>query len=65
VEKPQAKVTFKALFDKPELDPPKAGKLRILHYYSRRFYHQRVQAKARAEWEKVSAQENPPKEITV
>ncbi|KAJ7794069.1 hypothetical protein B0H14DRAFT_3497393 [Mycena olivaceomarginata] len=64
VEKPQAKVTFKALFDKPELDPPKAAKPRILHYYSRRFYHQRVQAKARAEWEKVSAQENPPKEIT-
>ncbi|KAJ7842391.1 hypothetical protein B0H14DRAFT_3456932 [Mycena olivaceomarginata] len=65
VEKPQAKVTFKALFDKPELEPPKAVKPRILHYYSHRFYHERVKTWVSTEWAKVSGQADPPKEITV
>jgi hypothetical protein len=65
VEKPQAKVTFKVLFDKPELDPPKAVRPHVLHYYSRRFYQQHVQAQAKAEWARVSGQTGAPKEITV
>jgi hypothetical protein len=59
------KVSFKALFDKPELDPPTSKKLRVVHFYSRRFYHERIKDRVTAHWAAVSKLPNPPKEITV
>ncbi|KAF8168601.1 hypothetical protein K438DRAFT_1983743 [Mycena galopus ATCC 62051] len=65
VEKPKAQVTFKTLFDKRELDPPAPVKPRILHFYSRRFYRERIRDRVFARWAAISKRDNPPKEITV
>jgi hypothetical protein len=65
VEKKKTKVSFKALFDKPELDPPAPKKLRVVHFYSRRFYQERIKDRVTARWAAVSKLANPPKEITI
>ncbi|KAJ7504116.1 hypothetical protein B0H11DRAFT_2221563 [Mycena galericulata] len=67
VERKKKKVSFKALFDKPELDPPAPVKPRTLHFYSRRFYHARIKSRVTARWAAVQllGLEKPPKEITV
>ncbi|KAJ7469927.1 hypothetical protein B0H11DRAFT_2238069 [Mycena galericulata] len=65
VERKKKKVSFKALFDKPELDPPAPAKPRTIHYYSRRFYHTRVKSRVTARWAASKLLEKPPKEITV
>ncbi|KAJ7678417.1 hypothetical protein B0H14DRAFT_3536479 [Mycena olivaceomarginata] len=45
--------------------PPAPKKLRIVHFYSRRFYHERVKDRVTARWAALSKLPNPPKEITV
>jgi hypothetical protein len=40
-------------------------KPRIFHFYSRRFYQERVKPRVTARWAALSRLENPPKEITV
>ncbi|KAJ7446039.1 hypothetical protein B0H11DRAFT_1930380 [Mycena galericulata] len=58
-------VTFKKLFDQSALEPPAPVKPRTLHYYSRRFYHERVKARVTARWAAVSKLAKPPAMITV
>lgn len=65
MEKKKAKVTFKTLFDKPELNPPPPVKPCVLHFYSRRFYHSRIKGHVAERWAEVSRLPNPPKEIKV
>lgn len=65
VEKKQSKVSFKKLFDKAELDPPAPVKPRILHFYSRRFYHERVKGRVTARWQTASQLSSPPKVIAL
>ncbi|KAJ7431151.1 hypothetical protein B0H11DRAFT_1942046 [Mycena galericulata] len=65
VEKRGKKVTFRQLFDKPALEPPAPVKPRVLHYYSRRFYNQRVKPLVTARWAAVSLLPNPPFPINV
>jgi hypothetical protein len=65
VEKKKNKVNFKMLFNKPELDPPAPKKLRIVHFYSRCFYHEHVKDCVTVRWAALSKLPNPPKEITV
>ncbi|KAJ7863655.1 hypothetical protein B0H14DRAFT_2574824 [Mycena olivaceomarginata] len=66
VEKKKNKTSFKALFNKPELETrPRPVKPRIFHFYSRRFYQERVKPRVTARWAALSRLENPPKEITM
>ncbi|KAJ7204882.1 hypothetical protein B0H12DRAFT_1243557 [Mycena haematopus] len=67
VEGKKKKVTFKTLFDKPELKPPAPVKPRILHFYSRRFYNERVKDCVTARWAAASRlpSHERPKEITI
>jgi hypothetical protein len=65
VEKTKGKVSFKTLFDKPELEPPAPVKPRILHFYSRRYYQTHVKERVTARWTAMSQLPDPPKEITV
>ncbi|KAJ7707028.1 hypothetical protein B0H14DRAFT_3525879 [Mycena olivaceomarginata] len=65
VEGKKKRVSFKTLFDKPELNPPAPAKPRVIHFYSRRFYHERVKDRVTAHWAALGHLENRPKEITV
>ncbi|KAJ7033113.1 hypothetical protein C8F04DRAFT_1184373 [Mycena alexandri] len=65
IEKKTKPIPFTTLFDKPELEPPAPVKKRVLHYYSRHFYAERVKARVAARWAVLSRRENPPKMITV
>ncbi|KAK7056150.1 hypothetical protein R3P38DRAFT_3170826 [Favolaschia claudopus] len=65
VERKEQPVKFTTVFDKPQLAPPVPTKPRLEHYYSQRFYHERVKHRVTARWEAVSRLPNPPKEITV
>jgi poly(3-hydroxybutyrate) depolymerase len=65
VEKKQKKVSFRTIFDKPELDPPQPVKARTLHYYSHRFYEERVKPRFLARWAAVSRLPNPPAVVTL
>ncbi|KAJ7464941.1 hypothetical protein B0H11DRAFT_2240370 [Mycena galericulata] len=47
-------LTFKQLFDKPALEPPAPIKPRVLHYYSRKFYDERIKDKVARRWAQVS-----------
>ncbi|KAJ7785189.1 hypothetical protein DFH07DRAFT_948268 [Mycena maculata] len=55
VSKTAKPMTFKKLFDKPELGPPAPVKPRVLHYYSRRFYDEHIKDRVTARWAAVSA----------
>ncbi|KAJ7429451.1 hypothetical protein B0H11DRAFT_2265630 [Mycena galericulata] len=66
LEKRKAKkVTFKVLFDKPALEPPAPVKPRTLHYYSRKFYDERIKPLFTARWGTVSRRPDPPAVIKV
>jgi hypothetical protein len=65
VEKTKGKVSFKTLFDKPELEPPAPVKPCILHFYSHRYYQTHVKERVTARWTAMSQLPDPPKEITV
>ncbi|KAJ7446062.1 hypothetical protein FB451DRAFT_1412422 [Mycena latifolia] len=65
VEKKAKKVTFKQLFNKPELELPAPVKPRELHYYSRRFYTERIKDRVAARWGAVSRRPNPPAIIKI
>ncbi|KAJ7088020.1 hypothetical protein B0H15DRAFT_801079 [Mycena belliarum] len=58
-------VSFKTLFDKPELDPPAPTRARAQHFYSRRYYEERIKPRFEARWAVVSKQPNPPAAIVV
>ncbi|KAJ7780553.1 hypothetical protein DFH07DRAFT_765086 [Mycena maculata] len=45
---------FRQLFDNPELDPPKPVLPRILHYYSHKYYKDRIKARFDERWASVS-----------
>ncbi|KAJ6464242.1 hypothetical protein C8R47DRAFT_1079626 [Mycena vitilis] len=64
-KKKNKKVTFRAIFDKPELDPPQPVKTRILHYYSRHFYDQRIKPLFTTRWAAASRLPNAPKPVTL
>ncbi|KAJ6463764.1 hypothetical protein C8R47DRAFT_1079759 [Mycena vitilis] len=65
VEKKTKKVTFREVFDKPELDPPAPVKARTINFYSRRYYHERVAPTVTARWEAAKRLPNPPKLVTL
>ncbi|KAJ7823359.1 hypothetical protein B0H13DRAFT_1919665 [Mycena leptocephala] len=65
VEKKQKKVTFTQVFDNSGMDPPAPVKPRVLHWYSRHFWHERVKERFNARWAAVSRRQNPPALITV
>ncbi|KAJ7718491.1 hypothetical protein DFH07DRAFT_973279 [Mycena maculata] len=54
VSKKQKILTFKELFNKKELEPPAPVKPRILHYYSCKFYTERIKPRVVACWNAVS-----------
>ncbi|KAJ7429265.1 hypothetical protein B0H11DRAFT_1945400 [Mycena galericulata] len=54
VQKKAKQLTFKQLFDKPALEPPAPIKPRVLHYYSRKFYDERIKDKVAKRWAEVS-----------
>ncbi|KAF8157758.1 hypothetical protein K438DRAFT_1986374 [Mycena galopus ATCC 62051] len=58
-------VTFRKLFDKPELDPPVPVKQRVLHFYSNNFYHEHIKARVVTRWAAVSRQLHPPALVPV
>jgi poly(3-hydroxybutyrate) depolymerase len=60
VEKKLKKVTFREVFDKPELDPVQPVRTRILHYYSHHFYEERIKPQFTTRWAAVSRLPNPP-----
>ncbi|KAJ7475543.1 hypothetical protein B0H11DRAFT_2235253 [Mycena galericulata] len=64
-KKKEKKMSFKKLFDKPALDPPTPVKPRVLHYYSRKFYHERIKDRVTARWAAASRLPKPPHPITV
>ncbi|KAJ6448418.1 hypothetical protein C8R47DRAFT_1231038 [Mycena vitilis] len=65
VEKAQQKVSFRQVFDKPELDPTPPVKDREIHYYSRHFYDQRIKPRFTARWEAAKKLPNPPKPVAL
>ncbi|KAJ7176399.1 hypothetical protein C8R43DRAFT_943184 [Mycena crocata] len=65
VSKKTKPVTFKKLFNAPEMEPPAPVKPRVLHYYSRRFYNERVSGRVAARWAVVARQRNAPAILTV
>ncbi|KAJ7813176.1 hypothetical protein B0H13DRAFT_2382726 [Mycena leptocephala] len=66
VEKKKAnKVSFRTIFDKPELDPPQPVKTRTLHYYSHRFYEERIKPRLVAHWAAVQRLPNLPAIVTL
>ncbi|KAJ7773604.1 hypothetical protein DFH07DRAFT_952651 [Mycena maculata] len=52
--------SFKKLFDKKELDPPAPVKPRVLHWYSRKFYDERIKPRVVACWNAVQRAPKPP-----
>ncbi|KAJ7456315.1 hypothetical protein B0H11DRAFT_2244232 [Mycena galericulata] len=65
VDKKTKTLGFKELFNKPALNPPAPVKPRVLHFYSRRFYGERIKDRVTARWAAVSRLPNPPQPITV
>ncbi|KAJ6458522.1 hypothetical protein C8R45DRAFT_1110053 [Mycena sanguinolenta] len=57
--------TFKQLFDKTELEPPAPVKSRVLHFYSRHFYDDRIKLRVLTRWAALSRLSKPPALITV
>ncbi|KAJ6590097.1 hypothetical protein DFH09DRAFT_1307546 [Mycena vulgaris] len=57
--------TFKKLFDKPHLDPPAPVRARTLHFYSRRYYAERIKTRFDARWAAVSKLAKHQAAITV
>ncbi|KAF7370119.1 hypothetical protein MSAN_00642100 [Mycena sanguinolenta] len=46
--------TFKQLFDRTELEPPAPVKSRVLHFYSRHFYDERIKPRVLTRWAALS-----------
>ncbi|KAJ7121766.1 hypothetical protein C8R43DRAFT_959544 [Mycena crocata] len=65
VSKKQKPITFKKIFNAPAMEPPAPVKPRVLHYYSRRFYNERVSGRVAARWATVARQPNHPAIIRV
>ncbi|KAF7330700.1 hypothetical protein MSAN_02448100 [Mycena sanguinolenta] len=65
VQRKEKAKTFKQLFDKTELEPPAPVKPRVLHFYSRRFYDERIKSRVETRWAAVSRLPNPPALVTV
>jgi hypothetical protein len=63
--KKQATTSFKELFDRPEMGPPRPVRPRILNFYSTRFYKTRIKARYDARWAEVSKLPAPPAAISV
>ncbi|KAJ7838422.1 hypothetical protein B0H13DRAFT_2367447 [Mycena leptocephala] len=65
VNKKTKKVTFKTVFDKTALEPPRPAKLRVLHYFSRKFYDELIKDVVTTCYATLSRLPNPPAVITV
>ncbi|KAJ7802391.1 hypothetical protein B0H13DRAFT_2389627 [Mycena leptocephala] len=65
VEKKQKKVMFTQVFDNSRMEPPATVKPRVLHWYSRHFWNERIQDRFNARWTVVSRGRTPPAVITV
>ncbi|KAJ7843280.1 hypothetical protein B0H13DRAFT_1909423 [Mycena leptocephala] len=65
VNKRTKKVTFKTVFDKTALEPPRPAKLRVLHYFSRKFYDELIKNEVTTCYAALSRLPNPPAVITV
>ncbi|KAJ7851697.1 hypothetical protein B0H13DRAFT_1904987 [Mycena leptocephala] len=65
VNKRTKKVTFKTVFDKTALEPPRPAKLRVLHYFSRKFYDELIKNEVTTRYAALSRLPNPPAVITV
>jgi hypothetical protein len=63
--KKSKKVTFKEIFDKEELAPPRPVRPRVTHFYSARCYNERIKPRFDSRWVAVSKLANPPAPITV
>jgi hypothetical protein len=57
--------TFKKMFDKAELDPPAPTRPRAPHFYSTRYYAERIKPRFNAKWAAVLKLAQPPAKITV
>ncbi|KAJ7853403.1 hypothetical protein B0H13DRAFT_1904079 [Mycena leptocephala] len=64
-EEGEARAKYYHKLRNPELDPPQLVKARTLHYYSRRFYEERVKPRFVARWAVVSRLPNPPPIMTL
>jgi hypothetical protein len=60
VEKKQPAVTFRQVFDKPELEPAQPVRMQILHYYSHHFYEEHIKPHFTRRWAAVCWLLNPP-----
>ncbi|KAJ6449248.1 hypothetical protein C8R47DRAFT_1084781 [Mycena vitilis] len=61
----KATASFKEVFNMPELGPPRPIRQRVVHFYSRRFYAERIKHRFKAKWAAVSRLDKPPAIITV
>ncbi|KAJ6557768.1 hypothetical protein B0H19DRAFT_1070382 [Mycena capillaripes] len=58
-------VSFRKIFNKPELDPPAPVKTCILHYYSRHFYKEHIKSCFATRWATASRLPEPPAIVTL
>ncbi|KAF8210234.1 hypothetical protein K438DRAFT_1959508 [Mycena galopus ATCC 62051] len=59
-KKPKQTKTFKQLFDKHELEPPKPVKARTIYFYSRHFYEECIKPRVDRRWAAMSRQQQKP-----
>lgn len=59
------KISFKTVFDKTALEPPRPVKARTLHYFSQKFYDELVKDEVTTRYAALSRLPNPPAVITV
>jgi hypothetical protein len=65
VNRKTKQVTFKTVFDKTALEPPRPTKLRVLHYFSRKFHDELIKDEVTKRYAALSRLPNPPAVITV
>ncbi|KAJ7920722.1 hypothetical protein B0H13DRAFT_1867226 [Mycena leptocephala] len=65
VTKKTEKISFKTVFDRTALEPPRPVKSRALHYFSHKFYDEMVKDEATTRYAALSRLPNPPALITV
>ncbi|KAJ7129819.1 hypothetical protein C8R43DRAFT_1134082 [Mycena crocata] len=58
-------VTFKRLFGATQLEVPEPSRARVTHFYSRRYYNERIKSRFMARWAALSKSRSPPAPITV
>ncbi|KAJ7607041.1 hypothetical protein FB45DRAFT_1068068 [Roridomyces roridus] len=56
---------FREMFNKPELNPPTPPKPRIVNYYSRKFYAERIEPRVRARVVALQRMEQPKAVVAI